>query len=81
MIVGDIVMIAMARLNGKDVLLLLEDFDQLRQQRRGILRGKPCRRQRGLEPFGMVSTGWCFQPTPLKNMSSSVGMIIQYMEK
>ena len=31
----------MARLNGKDVPLLLEDFDQLRQQRRGILRGKP----------------------------------------
>ena len=54
MIVGDIVMVAMARLNGKDVLLLLEEFDQLRQQRRGILRGKPCRR-RGLEPFGMVN--------------------------
>ena len=26
-----------------------------------------------------VKTGWWFQPTPLKNMSSSVGMIIPYI--
>ena len=56
MIVGDIVMVAiwpaMARLNGKDVLLLLEDFDQLRQQRRGILRGKPCQDNEGWSHSG-----------------------------